>query len=282
MRTDAPALMEQARVLAGPGPRIGYRWAGRGPVLLFLHGIGSGAGVWCRQAPLAGAFQCLAWDAPGYGDSQALAMSHPLAADYADALASFVERLALPPVVLVGHSLGAMMAAAFAARHPQHVRGLLLADPAQGYATATVQQRECIAHARHALLLELGSEEYARQRAALLLHPQADAQAQAIVRGQMRRLRADGFGQACRMLARDDIWNYLPCWRGPLRVLCGQQDNITPIAGAQRLAQRMGSVCIGLADAGHASYIDAASAFNAELAAFAQPLHAADTLLEQG
>lgn len=268
-------------MLVGQGPRIGYRGAGRGPVLLFLHGIGSGAGAWCRQAPLADAFQCLAWDAPGYGDSAALPMSHPLAADYADVLASFVERLSLPPAVVVGHSLGAMMAAAFAARYPHYVRGLLLADPAQGYAAATTAQRHCITHARHALLVEQGADAYARQRAPLLLHPQADAQAQAIVRSQMQRLRADGFGQACRMLGNDDIWNYLPYWRGPLRVLCGQQDSITPIAAARRLARRMGSECVGLAEAGHASYIDAPSAFNRELAAFAQPLYAASTAREQ-
>lgn len=280
MRTDAPALMGQAALLDGHGPRIGYRRAGQGPVLVFLHGIGSGSGAWCRQGALADSFQCVAWDAPGYGSSDRLAPSHPLASDYADALASFVQRLDVAPVVLVGHSLGAMIAAAFAARHPQHVRGLLLADPAQGYGAAPLQQREHIATRRHALLVELGNEEYARRRAGALLHPAADPACRAIVQAQMRRLHAEGFAQACRMLAHDDIWNYLPQWCGPLRVVCGRQDDITPIADAQRLAQRMGATCVGLADAGHASYIDAAEAFNAQVAGFAASL-CAQSLSEQ-
>ena len=46
------------------------REAGNGPVVVLLHGIGSGSGSWVHQIDrLSRNFRVIAWDAPGYGDS---------------------------------------------------------------------------------------------------------------------------------------------------------------------------------------------------------------------
>jgi pimeloyl-ACP methyl ester carboxylesterase len=62
------------------------------------------------------AARVLAWDAPGYGNSAPLApMAMPGAADYAERLWAWLDALgpqAAAPLVLVGHSLGALMACA--------------------------------------------------------------------------------------------------------------------------------------------------------------------------
>jgi pimeloyl-ACP methyl ester carboxylesterase len=242
--------------------RIGYRDAGAGTVVVLLHGISSGAGSWAGQAALLDR-QCrlIAWDAPGYGHSDTLSKAEPHAADYATALHELVESLELESFYLVGHSLGAMMAAAYAAAHPSRVRGLLLADPAQGYAKADFAERERVRQTRVRLLAELGRDEYVKRRSGVLLRPQCDAGALAVVRASMQRLRLDGFSQANWMLANDDIWRYLPDWQGPLHVVCGDADAITPPAGVAELAQRMSAPCSLLANAGHASYLDAPEGF---------------------
>ena len=105
----------------------GVREQGSGTPLTLLHGISSGAASWHKQMALPG-YRVLAWDMPGYGESPMLATARADAGAYADALARMLDRAGVQKTVLLGHSLGALVAAAFAARYPQRVRYLVLAD----------------------------------------------------------------------------------------------------------------------------------------------------------
>jgi pimeloyl-ACP methyl ester carboxylesterase len=250
------------RLLQTASLHIAYREAGRGPVLMLLHGISSGAGSWKAAASrLCDRFRVIAWDAPGYGDSEAFSCDQPDASLYAAALQEMVAALELESVHLVGHSLGAMIASAYAAAHPQHVRSLLLANPAQGYGSTEPAERAQVAQSRVQLLRDLGVDAYIEQRAPRLLRPQPHPAALETVRASMRRLHLEGFTQANWMLANDDLWRYLPRWQGPLSVLCGDLDTITPPAHVTQVAERMHVVCQRLANAGHASYLDEPQAF---------------------
>lgn len=258
--TASPAWRERVQIVAGR--RIAYRDCGNGPPVLLLHGIGSGAGSWELLATLLmQRMRVIAWDAPGYGDSDALAEAQPSAKDYAHALRGLTDALGLQRFVLVGHSLGAMMAAAYAAAFPSHVQVLLLADPAQGYAHAQPAVRERARSERVQLLNAIGPEQYAQQRASALLRPQPATEALLAVQASMRRLRSAGFEQACAMLANDDIWRYLRRWSGSTRVVSGDLDTITPPADVSALALRLKVPLRLLPGAGHASYLDAPASF---------------------
>lgn len=139
--TPFAALLErfaERRAAAGGARTIGYReagaayaaHAGRDPVVL-LHGIGSGAASWVRQLDALGATRrALAWDAPGYGVSSRVAADSPVASDYAASLAAWLDALRIERCVLVGHSLGAIVAGAFARQAGERLSGLLLISPA--------------------------------------------------------------------------------------------------------------------------------------------------------
>lgn len=259
-RTASSHWQQRCQIVAGR--KISYRECGSGPAVVLLHGIGSGAGSWqLLSTLLTQRLRVIAWDAPGYGDSDGLAEPEPKASDYADALRGLVDALGLHRFVLVGHSLGAMMAAAFAAACPQHVHVLLLADPAQGYANASAAARARACVERVQLLVSLGPEKYALQRAPGLLRPHPAAEALSAVQDAMRRLRPAGFEQACAMLAHDDIWRYLPKWSGTTRVISGDVDTITPPADVSALALRLKAPLRLLPGAGHASYLDAPASF---------------------
>src|SRR6476469_7509934 len=96
------------------GRDIFYRESGAGPTtLVCLHGISSNSRSWQRQLEvLAGPYRVVAWDAPGYGQSNDPPESLPMAF-YADQLAGFMEALALPEAVIVGLSLGGVLAQEF-------------------------------------------------------------------------------------------------------------------------------------------------------------------------
>lgn len=241
----------------------GFREQGSGTPLTLLHGISSGAASWHKQMALPG-YRVLAWDMPGYGESPMLATARADAGAYADALARMLDRAGVQKTVLLGHSLGALVAAAFAARYPQRVRYLVLADVAQGYGQAEAAHREKIWQGRQQQMA-LGGEAMAEGRAAKLLRAGAREADVATVAAGMRRLRSEGYLAAAWMLAHDDIHRWLAGYRGRFAVWCGEQDAITQPELVQGVALRYGMPYLAIPQAGHASYLDNATFFNQQL-----------------
>jgi pimeloyl-ACP methyl ester carboxylesterase len=253
------------------GQRLSWREAGHGRAVVLLHGISSGSASWVKQfsdRALTDGHRLIAWDAPGYGGSAALAQAQPDAAAYANALAALIAELQLQQPLIVGHSLGALIGSAFAAANPDGLSGLVLADPAQGYATAPLEKRQQVYGQRKQMIETLGPQGYGEQRAAALLREYADPQDIAWVRSGMQQLDPAGFLSAAWMLANDDINRYLLRYRGPLQVWCGSVDRITPPEGAATLAQQHDATMRLIDAAGHASYLDAPALFNRYLQDF--------------
>lgn len=243
-----------------------YRESGVGPTVVLLHGISSGAASWEPLAPLLPGCRLLAWDAPGYGESQPLAEGEPAAADYAARIDAWLDALGVERCVLVGHSLGAMMACAYVALRPERLAGVILADPAQGYRDADDAKRDAVYRSRWPLLVKQGPDAYADERAPRLLRDGAREDDLARVREGIKRLNVSGFAQANWMLANDALEGYVGgAMPVPARVLCGDEDRITPPEDAQALATRLGLTYHGIARAGHVSYIDAPTAFAAAI-----------------
>jgi pimeloyl-ACP methyl ester carboxylesterase len=247
-----------------------WREAGRDglPVLVLLHGIGSGSGSWLYQlAALGETHRVIAWDAPGYGASTPLAEAAPRAADYAAALARLVDALDLDRFTLVGHSLGALIATAYAARHPDRLDRLVLLNPARGYHNAPADLRRQKLDDRLALMERLGPAEHARQRGPALLGPGASDEARALVIWNGSQLNPAGYAQAARMLANGDIGDDAAGYDGPVLVACGSEDRITPEQGCRLIAAAFARAQYHtLPGLGHASYIDAPQLVNPLLA----------------
>jgi len=80
---------------------------GIGPSVTLLHGVGLNADAWGRQIEtLANYFTVKAFDMPGHGESPELAMASPKLNDYVAAMKQHI----IEPTVVVGHSMGAMIA----------------------------------------------------------------------------------------------------------------------------------------------------------------------------
>lgn len=258
-----------SRVVSVSGRAITIREAGTGPALVLLHGIGSGAASWQAQfATLSDRYRVIAWDAPGYGGSDMLPGA-PMAVDYAAALDRLLTALGVAAADLVGHSLGALIAASCARHYPRRVRTLTIADPAAGYGSADAATREARLSDRLKALAELGPQGLAEKRSGALLSANASPEARARVRDVMAQVRPDGYRAAAAMLGGGDIFAdaaFLSC---PVLVLCGSEDTITPEAGCRKIAAAIkGAVYRALPGLGHASYVEGPEAFNAILLEF--------------
>jgi len=113
------------------GIEIGYDDSGGAEreAVVLLHGLGSARSTWDPIVPaLTNQWRVLAFDQRGHGESSHAPDTYTLEHYVPDAIA-FCESVAAHPAVLVGHSLGGVVAASVARIRPDLVRGLLLADP---------------------------------------------------------------------------------------------------------------------------------------------------------
>ncbi len=254
------------------GQQTQYRASGASATIshVLLHGIGSGSASWSQQlAAVADSarLRLLAWDAPGYASSSALAGAEPSAADYAQRLWAWLDALGCAaPVVLVGHSLGALMAASAAALQPQRIARLVLLSPARGYAAAPAAERQRRLDERLDNLRRLGPAGMAQARAAAMLAPGADPSLVAQVRQTMAQIDPAGYTQASQMLAHGDIAADLARFKAasnaPIAVACGSADTITPPKGCAAVAAQAGVALVDLGPVGHICALEAAEAVN--------------------
>ncbi len=263
------------RIDVAPARALAYREAGAqhggGVPVVLLHGIGSGSASWVRQLEALGASRrVLAWDAPGYGDSAPVSPASPQADDYADVLAAWLDALGVGRCVLVGHSLGAIVAARFAASHAGRVAGLLLLSPAGGYGAADPALRARKRDARLAMLAELGPLGLAGQRSGNMLSAAASEAARGWVRWNMARIVPAGYAQATHLLANADLASDLAPYCGPVAVAVGAEDAITPPDACARIAAAAGVPLQSIPGAGHAGYIEAPAAYDALIDGFAR------------
>lgn len=248
---------------------------GQGPSVVLLHGISSGAASWVHVATRIGAdAHVLAWDAPGYGDSAPLAADAPTDADYAERLHELLQALGIERCVLVGHSLGALMACALArGEGAGRVDRVLLISPAAGYgAPGRAAERERVRSERRQALQTLGVGGMAERIPARLLSPTADAAQRAWVQWNTARLHPAGYLQAVELLCASDL--AAQRLEVPVQVACGDADAVTPPAACRAVAEALGAPFEAIDGAGHASPIEQPDAVARLIArALHQPRH---------
>ncbi|MBL8981852.1 MAG: alpha/beta hydrolase [Gemmatimonadetes bacterium] len=120
-----PLPIESQAVPSGGRPVLHVDSLGaRAPAIVFLAGLGATSSYWkARVGPLADDYQLFLPDPLGFGRSPRPDTAYSVEL-HAESLETLVEREA--PVIMVGHSFGALVAAAYARAHPEQVRGLVL------------------------------------------------------------------------------------------------------------------------------------------------------------
>lgn len=272
--TDQLAQFPVARVMTSHGT-VQFRSACtpgfEGAVThVLLHGIGSASASWLAQlvqarTVTAPACHVLAWDAPGYGASDALPIDTPTALDYAQRFWDWLDAVdanTQAPLTLVGHSLGALMATRAVLLSPARVARLVLLAPAQGYASATAAVRDQKLADRLANLAQLGPAGMARKRASAMLSAHASAEQLAYVEQVMAAIWPHGYSQAARMLAGGDGLADLAQVRCPVTIASGSADTVTPVEGCRSLAQAVAAPYVSLGEVGHSCALEAGALVN--------------------
>lgn len=129
---ESPVLQPQSAFIDAGAARIHVAtWPGPATCapLVLLHGIWDTWATFAQVAPQFAADRAVyALDLRGHGQSDKPATGYQ-ASDYAADVLGVFAALSLAPPVLLGFSLGALVAAHLAATHPEYLSRLILEDP---------------------------------------------------------------------------------------------------------------------------------------------------------
>lgn len=225
--------------------------------LLFLHGLGGGHHAWDAQLqhfPRLG-YAAHAWDQPGYGHS---AIVEPYDLEQVTAaLARLIESLG-EPVVLVGHSMGGLVAQEAYFRHPRLVKALALCFTSAAFIGGSDFARQFIAER----VGPLDAGESMAQIAARLMPLQH-------AREIMAKIPPETYRKAVHLLTTFDRRADLPKIAVPTLLIAGSEDKTAPPAIMASMQRKIpGSELAVLEGCGHLGPMDQPAEFNAALERF--------------
>ncbi len=144
--------------IAVPDGRLAGEEAGAGDPVVLIHGMSFDRSMWDPQFhALAARFRTVRYDLRGFGAS-----GHPAAGQgHVEDLLALLDALAIGQAHLVGLSLGANIALATAAFHPDRVRSVVLASPGlPGYPWTTPRPPDEAASAARRLGIAAAKERW--------------------------------------------------------------------------------------------------------------------------
>ena len=229
--------------------------AGKGTLLLFLHGIRGSRRHWTRQLEFFSRhFRAAAWDARGYGESEdyegALRFDEHFTAD----VLRVADHFGADRMHLVGLSMGGRIARNFALRHPGRLRSLVLAGTSPGFdALSPEEVKRFVAERRTA------TPEGVRR----LLGSRAVAGAYEQLLDSVKRVHQASFEKTLEASVSQDRAAPIEQIAVPTLVITGDEDRVYPPALAHEIARRIpGAELLTLKGVGHLSNLEQPDEFN--------------------
>ncbi|MBA3318408.1 MAG: alpha/beta hydrolase [Gemmatimonadales bacterium] len=119
-----------SRRVAGPTAKLTVDDAGTGEAVLLVHSLAGNTGHWAGQLEhLRKTRRAVALDLRGHGHSDPPKQGEYSIEAQSEDVGAVADFLGLERFAVVGHSMGAGVALAYAGAHPDRVTHLLLADP---------------------------------------------------------------------------------------------------------------------------------------------------------
>jgi pimeloyl-ACP methyl ester carboxylesterase len=262
--TDAPLAHQRFEAPGGA----------HGPLVVLLHGIGGGRLGWpsAGQALADAGCVALAVDQPGYG------LSPPLEPFTLEGVAERVRALiawcGAKAAVIVGHSMGGMVAQELAAAAPQCVRALVLASTSPAFGPPGGGWQQQFLRSRFAPLdAGRGMAGLADELVPSMVSSAAGARGIDAARALMAGVPEATYRAALSALVRFDRRDALPRIAAPTLVVTGDEDRTASPELARKMALRIaGAKLAVLPNTGHLAMLENPAAFEAALLAFLETL----------
>jgi len=272
-----PVEHTRVRVRAGRGTPdlLAYRLYERdgcSDSIFLLHGLGSAAVDWSMQtAVLARHYHVAAFDFPGHGDSEPVPRRTSIR-DLCRRVLGTAGHLNLKPDILVGHSLGGLVALQMVLEAPEMFRALILVNavPRMTFSRHAARQAagrlpDVLMNRMESLAEFVASEHFPRIEQDLLR------------RMAVRRIRSadrNTYLHLIRAIARFDVRSRLEEISVPVLVVSGTEDRVFSTRDKRILADRIPQAeWVEIEGSGHASPQDSPEQFNRIMCSFLDRLN---------
>lgn len=248
-------------------PALGYVEAGdpAAPVVLLLHSLGADTRMWRPQwDELAANHRVLAMDSRGHGRS---GWDESVSVDaWADDVERVLAHADVRRVCLVGVSMGGIQAMAHAARHPERVAGLVVADSFAALNPEVAQSKiATLVGQAERLGMDALADAYVEDTFTSTPVP-PDAQD---IRDSIAGLDPAAYTATVRACFSADVAGLLTMITAPVLVLWGERDAKTPLALSEAIAARVRDARLHrIPEAGHLSNLENPAVFTALVADF--------------
>ncbi|MCC7216432.1 MAG: 3-oxoadipate enol-lactonase [Burkholderiales bacterium] len=249
------------------GTHLHYRLDGEpgAPVVLLSNSLGTTLDMWEPQAALLAQRYCVVrYDTRGHGQSDVPPGPYAMDVLGRDAVA-LLDHLGIARAAFCGLSLGGMTGMWLGVHAPQRVSRLVLANTAAHMGAPDAMNERIaavtaggVAAIAAAVLDRWFTPEFAAREPARV----------AAVKAMLDRTPAAGYVACCHAIRDMDQRADIARIGVPTLVVAGTHDPSTPPAAGRFLAERIPGARYVELPAAHLSNIEAASAFNAALAAF--------------
>ena len=227
-------------------------------VILFIHGAGGGQYTWSSQKGFFEKhFNPVIIELPGHGESEGEGENE--IGKYAEHVYSFLKALNLSKVFLVGHSMGGAIVQTMALRYPEVIKGIVLVGTGARLKVLPMILNG-IKDNFEETIQKINQLHYSRNAPSDLLEKSLN---------NMLQIRPEilyGDYLACD---RFDIMKEVDKIDLSTLILCGDEDELTPVKYSQFLQNRIkGSRLEVLSNTGHMVMMESASAFNEKIREF--------------
>lgn len=243
-----------------------------GQAVLFIHGIGGAGRAWAGQLASfrAAGLVPLAPDLPGYGGRPSVA-----AVDFeglAQDVEAFIAKSGVHRPVLVGHSMGGMIAQTMLRRRPESYAAAVLACTSPAFGNADGEfQRKFVADRLGSLDADKTMADLAPRMVERMMGPRPGAAGRALAIDVMGAVPADTYRAAVRCLVAFDERANLARIGIPVLCLAGEVDPNAPPPVVERMAGKIpGAQYVCLPGVGHLPNLEAPAAFDAAVLSFLQ------------
>ena len=252
------------------GFTVGYTDQGNGTPLVFVHAFPLSKAMWQPQVDaLEDSYRVITIDLRGHAESAKFLWNDTLD-DYAADVIGLLDHLGIAQAVFVGLSMGGYTLFSLYKNYPDRVQAMVLADTR---AQADSEEGKAGRRAMAQVAFKDGTSSIADVMLPKLLAPSTIKHRPEIVE-QVRQmiLQTPAAGiivDLMAMAARPDSTDLLSLITCPTLVIVGEDDQATPVAESQYIAQRIpGSTFVTIPQAGHLSNFEHTTAFNQALDSF--------------
>jgi 3-oxoadipate enol-lactonase len=243
---------------------------GAGPTVLMLHGIGGGHLSFAPQVETlaSSGYRAVAWDMPGYGRSAPIEPYN--FKGLAQSCIALIEALKCGDVVLVGHSMGGMVAQEVMARRPELVSKLVLCGTSPSFGKPDGEwQREFIAQRTAPLDAGKSMAELAEVLVPQIVGPGSLPEGVRLATHCMSLVPASTYRRALEALVTFDRRANLPRIQVPTLVVAGEHDPNAPPSMMKKMADAIArSTYLEMRGIGHLQNLEAPDEFDGLLLNF--------------